>query len=267
MKRYGHPDIKLFIFDFDGTALGGHEPYSQFPDDFSTFLDKLRQKKILWAVNSGWSINGQMQVIKSSTVRSFPAFLIGDTGREIGIAKDGSIEKDRSYSDFILQCDADFRANNGNMIGQMLIELLKSKLLISYTFDFHHRNTVHACCENTNRGKLLQFFSPLLESELFYLMESVKDQYCCTLIPTYVNKRDAIQIMQKRLGISADQTVFAGDEINDQPVLDPSTARWLVCSSNANELVKRKVQKLGGIVAKQSYSWGVIEGVSQLLNL
>ena len=267
MKRYDRPDIKLLVFDFDGTALGGHEPYSQFPDDFSTFLDELRQQKIQWAVNSGWSINGQMEVIRSSAVKSFPAFLIGDTGREIGIAKDGSIEKDRSYSDFIRQCDVDFRAKNGSMISQILMELLRSNLLESFGFDFHHRNTIHACCENTKREILVQLLSPLLESESFYLMEAINDKYCCTLIPAYMNKRDAHKIMQKRLGINADQTVFAGDEINDQPMLDPAVARWLVCPSNANELVKRKVKELGGIVAKQSYSWGVIEGVSQLFNL
>jgi hydroxymethylpyrimidine pyrophosphatase-like HAD family hydrolase len=47
---------KLLIFDFDGTALGGHKPYKQFPPEFAAFLDGLGSSGIQWATATTWGI-------------------------------------------------------------------------------------------------------------------------------------------------------------------------------------------------------------------
>jgi len=44
--------IKLFVFDLDGTALGGHVPYDQFPKPFADFLDDLARRGCRWATNT-----------------------------------------------------------------------------------------------------------------------------------------------------------------------------------------------------------------------
>ena len=74
-------NIRLFVFDLDGTAFGGHVPYNRFPSEFVRFLDGLAKRGIRWATNTTWAVETQYDVIKASGVKSIPVFLSGASGR------------------------------------------------------------------------------------------------------------------------------------------------------------------------------------------
>jgi HAD superfamily hydrolase (TIGR01484 family) len=261
------PQVKLLIFDFDGTALGGHEPYAQFPPDFCVFLDKLTERGVRWVTNSGWAVRGQLEVVRASTVRSSPAFLIGETGREIAVMQNGSAEHDAAYAAFIREQDRSFRQRNGESVHRVARTLLDTNHLTAFLFDFSHRNLLHCKCDGRHAESVKEIVQPLVEGGEFYLLDSLGERYSCTLLPSYMNKGDPTRVVQRKLGIDAESTVFAGDDTNDLPMFQPHLARYLVCPANAHATIRQRVEELGGIVARRKYSWGIIEGVSQLVGL
>jgi len=79
-----HPlnaELRLFIFDLDGTALGGYQPYVRIPDGFSAFLDDLDANGCRWAINTTWDPHGQWELVRQSAVKSRPLFYAGEFGR------------------------------------------------------------------------------------------------------------------------------------------------------------------------------------------
>jgi len=91
---------KLFVTDLDGTALGGeYLPYSRFPDQFSAFLDYLSDNGCAWAINSAWTLNGQWELVKVSSVKSKPAFYMAEIGMILATHTEKGPEFVKSYAD------------------------------------------------------------------------------------------------------------------------------------------------------------------------
>ncbi|MBO5201837.1 MAG: hypothetical protein J6C30_03805, partial [Lentisphaeria bacterium] len=80
---------KLFLFDLDGTALGGYEPYALFPQHFCEFLDRIHNEGWDWGINSAWDMPGQWDLAGKSPVKSRPSVLIVSFGRGIYDCRSG----------------------------------------------------------------------------------------------------------------------------------------------------------------------------------
>jgi hypothetical protein len=77
--------ISLFVIDFDGTALGGYEPYGRFPDNLSHFLDEFTEAGGLWTTCTTWHPYMQEEIFRISSLKSRPARAIGRTGFNCGL--------------------------------------------------------------------------------------------------------------------------------------------------------------------------------------
>ena len=258
--------IKLFVFDWDGTALGGHLPYDQFPKAFASFLDELDRRGVRWATNTTWAPDSQHAVIKRSRVRSDPVFLSGGTGLFLATIRLGRLVHDARYERQVLRRQQAFHARNWPHIRRLFQVLLKRNLVDSLSYNYDQPQCMLTfTCRPGNAKKIRGVLAPLLDAGDYYPWDPGR-QANVTLLPHFMNKGGVVAVMQQRLRITAENTIVAGDGINDLPMFDPAIARWAVCPENADDRIKKAVRAMGGIVARQRYSWGVVEGARKILN-
>jgi len=261
-------NIRLFIFDWDGTALGGHEPYDRFPPGFVCFLDGLQKRGIRWVTNTTWSLENQFKVIRESGVKSSPVFLAGSSGRILGAVTGNKLKIDPAYMRRICMLDRRFFTRFGPLMRRIAARLLREELADQVYFNpyghhymsFHFRNAGLA-----RRG--WKIAAPLLKPGIMYRAfrpgDSVSDD---SLMPFYMNKGAVIDYLRRRLGLRPEEILVAGDGFNDLHMFDPRRAKWMVCPANAHPLVKNQVRKHGGLVSKLNYSHGVVEAATRILS-
>ena len=79
------------------------------------------------------------------------------------------------------------------------------------------------------------------------------------------SKGTALSEIARRLDISSDLILAAGDHLNDLPMLSREHARWLVAPSNAIARVKEAVRRQDGFVSDEPHGLGVARGVQFFL--
>jgi len=257
-------DVKLFVFDLDGTALGGHEPYARFPRPFARLLDDLDRRGVRWATNTTWSVENQFHLVADSGLRSRPAVLTGSTGRAMATIRGGRLCIDRRHERRVLARDRRFRRKHAPAVREALGRLLAEDLIDRLALNRFEQNMITFGCRRGCRKRAWEVVEPLLRSRAYHPWDPHRPA-SGTLLPDYMNKGEALRVIQRRVKVGPGETIVAGDARNDRHMLDPSLARWLVCPANAAEEVKARVRAAGGIVARRRYSWGLVEAVRRIL--
>jgi len=258
--------IKLFVFDLDGTALGGHQPYDVFPPYFARFLDRLARAGIQWATNTTWSPEAQLKVISASGLKSRPVFLAGATGRALARVDGNKLCPDQAYARRIRALDRRFLGRCGSMMRALAARLIKTGLADElYYMPYAQPCLTVSFAGNGDASIGWRLLHPLLKSGLMYRMSG--NCKADTLMPAYMNKGAPIRYMQARLGLGAGETMVAGDGWNDRPMFDPALAAWMVCPANAHPAIKEIVRRNGGVIGRRRFSAGVIEAVGRLADL
>ncbi|MBA4147653.1 MAG: HAD family phosphatase [Verrucomicrobia bacterium] len=80
------------------------------------------------------------------------------------------------------------------------------------------------------------------------------------------NKGTALTELARRLDISSEHILAAGDHLNDLPMLKTEHARWLVTNANAVPQVKEQVRQQNGYISEQHCGHGVADGIEFVLN-
>lgn len=259
--------LKLFVFDFDGTALGGHKPYARFPRPFVRFLDGLSRRGILWATNTGWPLEAQEHLLHRSRLRSRPAMLIGQSGMRIGWLRSGRLVQDRRHQKQADETGRRFKKRVWPAVRKAFIKLLKDDLVEQIAFDdfFASFSIINFACRPSCEAGAWRAVKPLLDSGHYYSLNPDRGSRGM-LFPAHLNKGDTLRNVQRRLRVSPEATIVAGDEMNDRHMFDPAIAKWMVCPSNAHPFIKAIVRQADGIVARKRYSKGVMEATQRLLN-
>lgn len=256
--------FKLFIFDLDGTALGGHEPYKQFPLEFADFLDKLDASGIKWATATTWAVDKQLKLIRSSGVKSEPVLLTGSTGRTAFSVVGDEMFPISEYINEVAELDCNLKRKYGKTIQSIITELQSQKCVeeISYNRFGHHVISFKAAYGKEK--ELWQILQPLIDEGIYYSF-TPGNLECNSLLPEYMNKGRAVRLIQKIAGVSPGETLIAGDETNDLHMFDPKLAKYMACPANAHDEIKKIVRSNNGIVAAKNYAFGIIEAVNELL--
>jgi len=256
---------KLFVFDMDGTALGGHEPYEQFPRPFAKFLDELTERGIRWSTNTTWSPDMIHKVAQRSAVKSRPACLTGQTGRLLATVRNGRAVADKKHEESILRREARFKARHWPTIRKLFMALLRDNLVDRLSFGFWNQNMVTFSCKKRHAKRVWRVLHPLLASGHYYTFNGREEGATGWLIPVFMNKGEIMKTLQKRFKLGPENIIVAGDAMNDWQMFDPTLARWMVCPANADPRIKEKVLGHGGVVGTKKYSWGVIEATRKIL--
>jgi len=255
-------DIKLFVFDLDGTALGEHVPYHRFPESFVRFLDELADMGIGWATNTTWGLQEQLSLILNSGVKSEPAFLCGGTGRLMGRIEQGRLVPDEAYNSAVACKDREFRDEHWHTIRGICQNLLEHDAVEEIAYAEHCILSLKIRQSCADRVESL--LSPLLSDGAYYKFDP-RNPTGISLLPHYMNKGDILAVMRERLGISAKQIVVAGDGANDLQMFRPELAGHMICPSNACDLLKERALSCGGVVADKPCAEGVMAAMRELL--
>ncbi|MCX6992569.1 MAG: HAD hydrolase family protein [Kiritimatiellaeota bacterium] len=265
LHRHPKSNIRLFVFDWDGTALGGHDPYDRFPKEFVRFLDGLAKQGIGWATNTTWAVETQYKVIKTSGVKSLPVFLAGSSGRIAAHMTKRGLIPNHPYARWIESLDRMFDKRVGKTLRRIAAQLLRDGLVDQLDFNpYRHRYMTVNFASTSESRQGWRLISPLLETGNMYRIVGKGNND--TILPTYMNKGTVIAYMQKRLGLRAEETMVAGDGWNDRHMFKTDVAGWMVCPANAHPGIKALVRKHDGVIGRQRYSWGVIEAAEKLMN-
>ena len=80
------------------------------------------------------------------------------------------------------------------------------------------------------------------------------------------NKGTALAELTRRLGLTPENVLAAGDHLNDLPMLQAGFATRLVAPANAIQSVKEVVTQQHGFVSQHLCGNGVVEGLEYYLN-
>jgi len=256
--------IRFFVFDWDGTALGGHEPYDRFPPAFVRFLDNLARRGIAWATNTTWPVETQYKVIKASGVKSAPVFLAGESARSLGTVVKNKLRIDAAYKRRLDSLDRRFLEKFEPLMRRITARLITGGLADRIFFNPYGHRYISLYFKNESLArKGWRLAKPLLRPGIMY--RAFGTGKSDSLLPFYMNKGTVLEYMQKRLGVLPEETLVAGDGFNDLHMFNPGMAKWMVCPANANPLLKARARKHGGLVSRRRYSRGIVEGVEKLL--
>jgi len=256
-------DVKLFIFDFDGTALGGRIPYDMFPDEFCLTLDQLSDKGILWATNTTWGVDAQFELINRSAVKSSPAILSGGTGQEFANIVDGKLVLNNEIMQKIAKEDRIFRAEHFLRVRKICAKLIADNLVKSLNFNQNDHSVISFWANDSCKDLVWQNLVPLLDNGSYYVFEpGIMSKNM--LLPYYMNKGSSVRIIQQNLGINARNTIVAGDDVNDRHMFDPTITRYMICPANAHPSIKKIVESNNGIIAEKKYSFGLTEAIAKM---
>ncbi len=252
--------IKLMVLDFDGTSLGGYEPYDRFPDNLSTFLDELSSEGIMWATCTTWHPFIQEEVFRKSIVKSRPARAIGRTSLNCGLYINGKIYLDAEWDHEMLAKKAEFDKNHVPQIRDFVKTCPAIKTCIEY-FDY-----IFSLEYENGRNEMAQILNSCdsIREKTYTLFHHEGKN--CQIYPYYMSKGPAVKKIQKQLGVSAEFTMVAGDGTNDLSMFCKDIAKFQAAPSNAAPEVKKRVTDNGGIVSGLPYSDGVVEAAKELLS-
>lgn len=257
----------LFVFDLDGTALGGCEPYARFPDRFSAFLDALAAAGTHWCTNTTWHPRLQLDLLRASRVQSRPAFLYGRTGlmRARAGAGGGEPEYDEDWAREVAGLEGVYLTRELPRVRRFLeVDLRPLGLAVAPVEGEPLMLAVAA--DEAAWAPLCATVPPFLAERLAgeAYAETNTESRRLVIMPARMSKAAAVRRMHQDLICSPARTLVAGDSTNDLSMLDPAVARFQVCPANAAPAVKERVLRHAGVVGEKPYSDGVIEAVGCL---
>jgi len=258
-------NIKLFVFDMDGTALGGHTPYEQFPRHYVKLLDSLERSGIRWATNTTWGPKAQYLLSIFSKVKSEPACLVGGTGWEVATVKNGEFFRDEEHAKKMNNRKKRFEKKNWPQVRKVFQKLLNRDIIDRLSFSAWGQGMVSLSFASKNNAEVWKSVEPLIESGEYYSFNPNRKGNVITLLPKFQNKGEAMKMLLKRFNLKPENIIVAGDGVNDLHMFEPKYAKFMICPVNASPLVKEKVKGFGGFISDKKYSWGVAEGVRKIL--
>lgn len=250
---------KLFVTDLDDTALGGgFKPYSRFPDIFSVFLDRLKQRGCDWATNTTWDVNPQVQLIYGSAVESRPLYIVGGKGLQLYTM----------YGDEAVGVEPYCRQMNEKLEGVCKLHLRPLIKDICSRFDL--KNIMFngfwfsAVAVDRDAPALLSYVKKkarLIDSLCF---KTYPERNQLGVFPEYLKKSVALREILRITGLKPEEVVVAGDGLIDLDMMADDLSGHVLCPGNAHHEVKAWVAKRNGIIGEQDCGPGIIEAFGML---
>lgn len=251
--------LRLVSTDFDGTI---HEDFSDAPIPLSLErrLAELQAAGATWVINTGREMQSLMESLARSRVSIRPDYLIL-VEREI-------FRNDRGHYVPVEPWNTRCNEDHGRLFAELAVDL--SDLLVGlqsrYDATFYDDPWSPLCAIARSNAQM-----DGIETEL---KQFAADRSEVTVVrnDVYVrfshsgySKGTALGELQRILGITADETLAAGDHLNDLPMLKSRYARYLVAPANAVPVVKAQVLAQGGWVMGERTGMAVLAGLDRAM--
>ena len=251
--------VKLISTDFDGTLFAEFEN-PPIPERLLQIIGDLQAAGAKWVINTGRDMSSLMETLARAQIPIQPDYLVL-VEREIHV-HDGV-----RYTG-LEQWNSNCSRAHDEIFAQVRRDLPRLVDLVNQHF--------HATVYSDPYSPFCLIAGNNVEADEIHRF---LDQYCAT-VPNLVvvrndvyarfshagfNKGTALAELTRRLGLSAENVIAAGDHLNDIPMLSRSVARWLAAPGNAIDVIKKLVIEQGGIVSALPHGTGTAEAIERCL--
>lgn len=248
--------IGLIATDFDGT-IHDVESVPHISPDFAHWLRFAQGSGTKWVICSGRQLNDELATeLRPLKGDPMPDFIV-TVEREIQVRRDGWYEPDTTWN---ARCAADHASlftrakDHLDEVRQWIAARGQADI---YEDGWSPLNViadtlVEADVIHRHMNKEFESVPELIVVRNSVFFRTAHHQY---------NKGTALAEIARRLGLKKKSVFAAGDHFNDLTMLDGKYAGMVAAPSNAIPEVKAVVSKVGGYVARQPYSLGVLEAL------
>jgi hydroxymethylpyrimidine pyrophosphatase-like HAD family hydrolase len=253
--------IQLISTDFDGTLFAEFEN-PPVPAELQRLIGQLQAAGAKWVINTGRDLSSLLETLARAHLSVRPDYLVV-VEREIY-----TYEKSRyvGWEDWNHTCTQ----AHGELFSRVRADLPRLVAWVNERFDASvYEDSYSPFCliaENNGDADLIHDYLNGYCLGVPRLTVVRNDVYARFSHEDY-SKGSALSEIARRLDVSRDQILAAGDHLNDLPMLSRQHARWLVAPSNAIELVKETVRRQEGFVSDQPHGYGVARGLEFFIAL
>jgi HAD superfamily hydrolase (TIGR01484 family) len=251
--------IQLISTDFDGTFFAEFEN-PPVPPGLQELIGTLQSKGVSWVINTGRDMSNLMESLGRARLSIHPDYLVL-VEREIYIREGARYV---SVEEWNRQC---------HQAHEILFTRIRPDIagLISWVND-RFKATVYA--DPFSPFCLIADSNPDADQIVAYLEGYCRKYPGLTLVRNDVyarfshhgfSKGTALSEIARRLQLTTDQVLAAGDHYNDLPMLCRSRAACLVAPANAIPEVREQVQREEGYVSNELCGYGVLDGLEHYL--
>lgn len=248
--------IKLLSTDFDGTLVNHDQVPAVSPRLFE-ILTEMRERGILWAVNTGRAVHHIVQGLEEYAFPFQPDFIV-TSERDIFRPKAGGV----GWEDFGDWNKRGFHAHN---------QLYEEARPLIEEIHFYIKNNTKAQPINELSGigiiasdeeemeRIARFIDTLRpRMPAFQYQRNTRYMRFCH---SDYSKGTALGELARLLDVRKEAIFAAGDHYNDISMLDGQFAKCVACPANSADAVKETVRSAAGYVASASFSDGVVEAL------
>lgn len=250
--------IKLISTDFDGTL---HAEFEKPPVALAAqrMLEAFQTTGVKWVINTGRDLPSLLQSLQNLRLSIWPDYVV-TVERAIHERRDSRYI---GLADWNARCD---RAHE-RIFARVRPDVPRLTEWINRRFEAKVYDDAYS--------PLCLIAGSSLDAEVIH---SYLNDYC-RQVPKLVvvrnhiyarlshadyNKGSALAEIARLVGATPDQTVAAGDHLNDLPMLSKACARWLIAPSNAVEEVKALVRQQNGHVSDEPNGYGLAQGLARI---
>ncbi len=250
--------IALLSTDFDGTLVDWIGPRT-FPDALAQRIEDLRSRGLIWAINTGRTLEMTLEGLAEARYPGLPDFILAsereiyrrDPGHAGGWSDlDGWNVRAAAALDALHETAAEEFAEVQRQIGEGGL----GRIVVE-----DGRTAGLVAPDNPAMDRIVEFLETLrLRRPVFnFQRNSIYLRFC----HSDYSKGATLGAVAQALGIPRDSVLAVGDHFNDLSMLDGRAAGMVACPGNAVPEVVRTVQRAGGLAARRHCGDGVLEAI------
>jgi len=251
--------IQLISTDFDGT-LFAEFANPPVPDVLQSLIAHLQSQGAKWVINTGRDMNSLMETMGRAHLRIKPDYVVvveREIHQRVG---EGGHFQFVNVEPWNTRCTTDQNALF-ETVRQDLPELL-AWVNAKFKATLYEDPWSPFCliAESNGDADQIQAYLETYCTRIPNLTLVRNDIYARFSHAAY-NKGSALAEIARLLGVSPENTLAAGDHLNDLPMLKKEFAHALVAPANAIPVVKEQVEREGGYLSKHLCGEGVARGI------
>ncbi len=254
-----NPPIKIISTDFDGTFFAEFEN-PPVPEELQRLIGRMQAAGTKWVINTGRDLSSLLEALARAHLRVRPDYLVL-VEREIYAHEKSQYVGWEDWNRTCAQAHAD-------VFARVRADLPQLMAWVNERFDASvYEDSYSPFCliaEDNRDADVIHEYLKAYCAQVPGLTVVRNDVYARFSHEAY-SKGTALSEIARRLGVSRDYVLAAGDHLNDLPMLSHEHARWLVAPSNAIELVKQAVRRQEGFVSDEPHGYGVARGLEFFL--